>query len=195
MAKATASLLVSSDSEDYGTPGPYCEGARYVMGGIDLDPASDAYWNYHTVKAGTFYDQRVDGMKQPWFGKVLHNAPSNRELGMYVKPWWERLVDHYLRGEVECAIWMGFQMGQLCVLQGAPVHPLQFITLFPCGRIDFLKRMPNNAPPQPAGAAMHANYVTLLPTRRSPEASRAMVARFVEMSKDLQIGGALVRPV
>jgi hypothetical protein len=187
--------LLSSLDEDYGTPAAYCELSRYVLGGIDLDPASDAYWNHFTVKAKSFYDQRVNGLKQPWFGKVHHNAPSNRELKISAKPFWERLVEHYLRGEVECAVWIGFQLGQLQTLQGSLAHPLQFVSLFPSSRIDFLKRMPGNAPPQPAGSPTHANYITLLPTRRSPDAARAMVGRFVEMSKDLIIGGALVRPV
>lgn len=192
---ASPASLLSSESEQYGTPGEYAELSRYVMGWIDLDPASEAYWNHHVIKASTFYDERINGMAAPWFGKVHHNAPSNRELGISVKPWWERLCSFYLRGEVECAIWVGFQLGQLQVLQSAPAHPLQFLNLFPAKRIDFLRRMPGNAPPQPAGSPTHANYLTLLPTRRSPEATRAMVARFVEMAHDLSIGGALVRPV
>lgn len=185
--------LLSSESEDYGTPSSYAELSRYVMGRIDCDPASDAYWNYHVIKAGTFYDQRIDGMKAPWFGAVHHNAPSNRELGISVKPWWERLCAFYLRGEVECAVWIGFQLGQLQVLQGSPQHPLQFINLFPARRIDFMRRMPGNAPPQPAGSPTHANYITLLPTRRSANAARAMIGRFLERAEDLIIGGAIVR--
>lgn len=235
--------LLSSETEDYGTPSAYAELSRYVMGAIDCDPASSAYWNHHVIKAKAFYDERSDGLKSPLFGKIFHNPPSNRELKMTVRPWWERLVDHYLRGEVECAIWIGFQMGQLQTLQSAPAHPLQFLNLFPSARIDFLRRgsavaagqrlksehpsatallleelrekqiharraglcvdcgafLPCarcvSTPPQPAGAPSHANYITLLPTRRSPNETRAMVQRFVDMSKDLQIGGALVRPV
>lgn len=241
---ASPDSLLSSESEDYGSPSAHAELGRYVMGAIDCDPASSAYWNHHVIKAGTFYDETRNGLKQPLFGKVFHNPPSNRELKMTVRPWWERLVDHYLRGEVECAIWMGFQMGQLQTLQSAPAHPLQFVNLFPASRIDFLRRgsavaaelglkvehpgasakhldelrvqqidhrrrqgactdcggfLPcarcSSTPPIAAGSPSHANYITLLPTRRSPEASRAMVGRFVEKSKDLIIGGALVRPV
>jgi len=187
--------LLSSTEEDWGTPAPYVALARDVMGGIDLDPASDAYWQYHVIKAGTFYDEQINGLARPWFGRVFHNAPSNRELKISVRPWWERLCEYYLRGEVDCAIWIGFQLGQLQTLQGAPAHPLQFLNLFPASRIDFLKRMPSNAPPQPAGSPTHANFITLLPTRRSPDAARAMLSRFIERSRDLEIGGALVRPV
>lgn len=191
---ATEALL-SSESEDYGTPSAYVELAREVLGAIDLDPASSSYWNHHVVKATTFYDERVNGLAQPWFGRVFHNPPSNRELKMTVRPWWERLVSSYLRGEVDSAIWLGFQLGQLQTLQSAAQHPLQFFNLFPASRIDFLKRSPGNAAPTPAGSPTHANYITLLPTRRSPELTRAMVVRFLARAEDLQIGGAIVRPV
>lgn len=192
---ASPTSLLSSESEDYGTPSEYCELARYVLDGIDLDPATSSYWNHYTVKAKTFYDERINGLSRPWFGKVFHNAPSNRELKMTVKPWWERLVTHYMRGEVDCAIWIGFQLGQLQVLQGATAHPLQFLNLFPAKRLDFLVRQPGNAAPQPAGAPSHANYITLLPTRSSPNAARAMLGRFMERASDLEIGGAIVRAV
>lgn len=188
--------LLSSESEDYGTPAVYVELARYVFGGtIDCDPASSSYWNHHVVKARTFYDERVNGLKQPLFGSVFHNPPSNRELKLTVRPWWERLVDFYIRGEVDCAVWIGFQLGQLQTLQSAPQHPLQFFNLFPASRIDFLRRMPANAAPQPAGSPTHANYITLLPTRRSPVATRAMVARFLDRAAALDVGGAVVRPI
>lgn len=188
-----AEALLSSESEDYGTPIEYIEIARYVLDGIDLDPATSSYWNHHTVKAKTFYDERLDGMKRQWFGKVFHNAPSNRELKITVKPWWERLVSHYLRGEVECGVWIGFQLGQLQVLQGSLAHPLQFVNMFPAKRMDFLVRQPGSAAPAPAGSPTHANYMTLLPTRRSPDAARAMLGRFMERARDLETGGALVR--
>lgn len=239
--------LLSSESEDYGTAYAYAELSRYVLDGIDCDPASSSYWNHHVIKARTFYDERIDGLKAPWFGKVHHNAPSNRELKMTVRPWWERLIGFYLSGEVDSAIWVGFQLGQLQTLQSAPQHPLQFFNLFPASRIDFLRRGSSAAadvalkvahpgastkqlealraqqiagrrgracidcggfladvlycarcptmPPQPAGSPTHANYITLLPTRRSPAATRAMVGRFLERCNDLQVGGAPVRPV
>lgn len=199
----TADLLVSSESEHYGTPAPYVELSRYTQGAIDCDPASDAYWNHYIVKASTFYDERIDGLKAPWFGRVHLNAPSRKAepklgiAGIRIRPFWDRLVENYLRGEVDSAVWIGFQFGPLQSLQSAVAHPLQFFNLIPANRIDFLVRMPSNAPPQPCGAPMHGNYITLLPTRRSPAAARAMISRFVEYSSDLskEVGGAIVRPL
>lgn len=196
---ASPASLLSSESEDYGTPAAYAGLGHFVLDGIDLDPASSSYWNHHTIKARTFYDEALDGLRQPWFGKVFHNAPSRKATEttpkISIRPFWDRLVDHYLRGEVDCAIWIGFQLGQLQSLQSAVAHPLQFFNLFPANRIDFLRRMPGNAAPQPAGSPSHANYITLLPTRRTPAAARSMVERFIERGRSLDVGGSITRPL
>lgn len=193
-AERSTAALLSSASENYGTPLEYCELARYVLGSIDLDPASSSYWNHFGVKARTFYDERLDGLRQPWFGNVFHNPPSNIEKNMRIRQWWDRLFDHYARGEVDAAIWLGFQLGQLQSLQGAAGHPLQFVNLFPRERMAFLVRMPGNAAPQPLGSPTHANYVTLLPSRSSPDRARAQIGRFLERGAALDVGGAVVRP-
>lgn len=193
MQPATANALLLSGNESYGTPAPYIELARYVLGRIDLDPASDGYWNYHLVKASTFYDEQADGLRRTWFGNVFLNGPSNREAGIYIRPWWERLFTMWSLGEVDAAIWLGFALPQLTTLQGCAGHPLQFVNLFPRERIDFMVRAPGNGPPTAAGQPTHSNYITLLPVRG--EGARPMLSRFVEASSDLKIGGALVRPL
>lgn len=191
---AIASPLHSSAEESYGTPRAIVELARYTLGKIDLDPATDSYWNEHVVHASTMYDERLNGLERPWFGDVFLNAPSNREKKISVRPFWIRLFDHYARGEVDSSVWIGFQLGQLQVLQGCVAHPLQFMNLFPRERLDFLVRMPGNAAPQPAGSPTHANYITLLPSRSSPARARAQVGRFLERGQALDVGGAVVRP-
>jgi hypothetical protein len=187
--------LLDSETEDWGTPKPFVELARYTLDGIDLDPATSSYWNEHLVKARHFFDERINGLKQAWFGRVFLNAPSNREMKISVRPFWDRLIEYYAHGEVDSAIWIGFQLGQLQTLQSSAAHPLQFAVVFPKDRIDFMRRMPSGAAPQPAGSPTHANYIACLPTRRSPSAARAMLGRFVERANSLECGGALVRPL
>lgn len=189
--------LHSSASEDFGTPSAYIEVASEVMGGIDFDPASSSYWNHWTVKARTFYDERIDALKpeNAWFGKTWLNAPSNRERGISVTPFWRRLVDEYANGRVECAFWMGFTLEQLTQLQDCPMHPLQFLNWFPASRIAFLQRTRGNGPPVEATSPTHGNFLCFLPSRRSPSVAREQVRRFVELTGRLQIGGAIVRPV
>lgn len=190
-------VLLSSDSDDHGTCVSYVEAARYTLGSFDLDPCSNSYWNHWTVKARTFYDERIDCLKSPLYGNVLMNPPScdTPTKKISVRPFWEKLVDAYVRGEVDAAVYVVFSLNQLTMLQSSPIHPLQFIAMFPRERGRFLQRGKHNGPPVPGDQPTHGNALVLMPTRRSPDARRAMVARFIERSKDLESGGAIVRPL
>lgn len=70
----------STDNEWY-TPAEYIEAAREVMGGIDLDPASNDFAN-ETVKAGKYFTEEQDGTKQDWFGNVWLNPPYSTDMIM-----------------------------------------------------------------------------------------------------------------
>ena len=56
------------------------------MGGIDLDPASDAEAQ-KVVKAERFYDEEVNGLQQPWQGRIWLNPPWSDP-----QPWLEKLI-------------------------------------------------------------------------------------------------------
>ena len=200
----------SAKSCEHGSPAAAVELARYALGGLDLDPASNAYWNRHTVKAARFYDRAANGLAQPWAGRVWCNPPgADEEAGTdsLVRPYWERLVAHWREGLIDGAVWLGYSLEQLVLLQAAPAHPLMFVTVVPCERLRFLERRPGDAPPverlgpdgKPSGPT-HGNFITLLPSRRSDSEARAQVARFRERAAALTtragaIGGAIVRPL
>ena len=59
---------------DWYTPAQYVNAARIVMGGIDLDPASNAVAQ-KTVKAKRYFSERDDGLRQRWQGRVFLNPP------------------------------------------------------------------------------------------------------------------------
>jgi hypothetical protein len=91
--------LHTGDEESY-TPAEYIESARIVLGGIDLDPASNPMAN-ETVKAHTYYTATNDGLAKNWEGKVWMNPPYTARV---INTFLEKLCYHFEVGEVECAI-------------------------------------------------------------------------------------------
>lgn len=92
--KAKAANFIPGD--EWGTPGEYIELARKVMGGIDLDPASNEHAQ-KTVQADRFFTKDDDGLAQQWTGKVWLNPPYSRRLinqfvDKLVAEWWARNV-------------------------------------------------------------------------------------------------------
>ena len=204
-----ANALHSAKTCEHGSPAAAVELARYALGGIDLDPASNAYWNEHLVKATRFYDRAANGLRQPWSGRVWCNPPGADEAAgtdNLVRPFWERLVAHWREGLIDGAVWMGYSLEQLATLQGSPAHPLMFVTLVPCERFRFLEMRRGAAPVERLGpdgkpsGPTHGNFVTLLPSRRSDSSARTQVARFRERAAALltakgSVFGAMVRPL
>lgn len=196
----TPNVQHSMETDDHGTPVEYIELARYALGKIDLDPSSSGYWNHHTVKADRFFDERANFLTQPLYGRILWNPPGGKclfkgKVRSLPRAAWEMLIDHHRDGRVHSAVFIGYSLEQLVQLQNAPMHPLQFVTLVPQNRIEFLRRGPNGGPPTPGESPTHGNFITLLHTRTSPTDAAAQVGRFIERASSLSIGGAIVRPM
>lgn len=207
--KARPNALHSAKTCEHGSPPAAVDLARYALGRIDLDPATSAYWNEHTVKAARFYDRASNGLRQLWSGTVWCNPPGADEVAgtdNLVRPFWERLVEHWREGLIDGAVWLGYSLEQLATLQGCAAHPLMFVTLVPCERFRFLEPR-RGAPPverlgpdgKPSGPT-HGNFITLLPSRRSASEAQAQMARFRQRGQQLTtskggVFGALVRPL
>lgn len=89
----------SGDNEWY-TPAHIIESARSVMGGIDLDPASNDIAN-GVVRATTYYTVDDDGLSYQWAGRVWLNPPYSREsIAQFI----EHLVHNRNLGHVTQAI-------------------------------------------------------------------------------------------
>ena len=69
----------NSGNIEWYTPSRIIDGARHVLGEIDLDPAS-CHEAQKTVLAEKYYDKRTDGLKRHWFGRVWLNPPYARGL-------------------------------------------------------------------------------------------------------------------
>lgn len=134
MRRTKTAARHSMDSPEWFTPRDYVEAARKVLGGIDLDPASHREAN-RIVRARRFYDERANGLRRPWSGRVFLNPP-----GGLVAEFWHRLIDSWEAREIVGAIWIGYSLEQLQTLQGYEVRsPLAFPFCIPDRRIAFVE--------------------------------------------------------
>lgn len=154
----------SGESPEWYTPTDYVEAARAALGGtIDFDPASCDQAN-ETVRAGVYYTEHDNGLAQLCTGNGFVNPP-----GGLVKEFWNWLVGLWRAGYVERAIWIGYSLEQLQVLQQFETTPLDFPLCFPRRRIAF--ESPGGGKKSPT----HANYIAFLPSIRG---GRDEVKRF-----------------
>jgi hypothetical protein len=69
----------NTGEQEHYTPVAIIESARRVMGGIDLDPASNDMaqtW----IKAQTYYTKETNGLDKMWSGRVWMDPPYARQL-------------------------------------------------------------------------------------------------------------------
>jgi len=90
----------NSGNNEWYTPPEYIEAAKFVMGGIDLDPASSETAN-GIVEAASYLTAEQDGLRFEWAGKVWMNPPYASEL---IGKFTEKLVTHFESGEIEEAV-------------------------------------------------------------------------------------------
>lgn len=69
----------NSGENEWYTPTQYIDSARVVMGKIDLDPASSEAAN-RVIKAKKYYDEKINGLNQKWFGSIWMNPPYSQPL-------------------------------------------------------------------------------------------------------------------
>jgi ParB-like chromosome segregation protein Spo0J len=96
--------LISSESNEWYTPAQYVDAARQLMGGIDVDPASNEHAN-KIVQATTYYDAETNGLDKPWVGRTWLNPPYGRDNGgSNQEVWSHRLLEQYKSGITKEAV-------------------------------------------------------------------------------------------
>lgn len=169
------------DSPEWYTPSFIVDGAREVMGDIDLDPASHEEAN-RIVKARRFFTVEDDGLLQPWRGRILVNPPGgkdpNRGNKSLVPLFWSHLLQErdaasMLHEDFE-AIWIGYSLEQIQTLQSIRgiQTPISFPMCVPRQRIAFVeneaKRLARIEKFKAEGKTIkenqpsHANYISYI---------------------------------
>jgi phage N-6-adenine-methyltransferase len=132
-SSATLALKHTGDEESY-TPAEYLESARAVMGGFDLDPASNPMAQ-ESVRAGEYLTVDDDGLSRHWSGRVWLNPPYT---ALVINKFVDKLVSHYLDGDVTEAIMLTNNNTDTSWFHQAA--KTASAVCFTAGRINFLKR-------------------------------------------------------
>lgn len=142
-------LINQSTNDRWFTPRPFLDAAHQLMGGIDLDPASEEYAN-RVVCAARFFTEDDDGLSQRWEGRVWLNPPYGIEAGESNQARWSRrLIESYRAGAVTEALLL-----VNAVPGNAWFAPLkQYPICFPDSRIRFYNQETE------AGQPTHSNAI------------------------------------
>ncbi len=159
-----------SKSSLWMSPEPIIESAHELMGSIELDPASDWEAN-ERVKADSFFFE--DSLNQFWGATtVFLNPPGGRGQP---KAFWNKLLDHWMREEVQQAIYVAFSLEQLQQNQTM----LDFPVCFPSKRLKYVPREGKAASPT------HASAIVYLPERAGDREARFVSKMMAERFQDV----------
>ena len=129
----------SSGRDNWRTPTEILDSVVECLGQIDLDPASDYEANFF-IGANRIYTKEENSFAQEWRAStVFLNPPGSKLKGKSVAGlFWEKLVKHWERGEVEEAIFLGFSIDVLRTTQNYGKTPcLAFPFCVPQKRLRF----------------------------------------------------------
>lgn len=98
-------LLNASDNNEWYTPPQYIASVHAVLGGVDVDPASNISAN-RIIQAETIYTEENSGFDKAWNGRVFLNPPYGVDSGNESNQhrWSARLIEQYTAGITTAAI-------------------------------------------------------------------------------------------
>lgn len=166
----------SSASKKWYTSPAVVEKARYVLGSIDLDPASDAEAD-EVVRASRRYES--DGLSRVWqASRVFCNPPGGKTGGQSnAALWWDKACTEYDCGRADVIFFVGFSLNilQTCQTADPRWHPLEVLHCIPKIRASYWRP---GAHPEDRTQPPHPSIYMLLTD------DDEMVARFAEAFKD-----------
>ena len=127
----------NTGENEWYTPSDFIDCVRFVLGEIDLDPASSAEAN-KTVKAKKYYTKEVNGLLQDWKGRVFMNPPYAGDLiGKFIT----KLCYSYDKGMVSSAIVLVNNATETLWFQELAKRASYIV--FPSARIKFIDKEGN----------------------------------------------------
>jgi hypothetical protein len=137
-AAAPHDIRHSAASACWYTPPEIVDAARELMGGIDLDPASDAAGNA-VVRAERIFTDRDNGLRRSWSGRIWLNPPTPP------KEWWAKLSQSWAAAPFHVkAVYLAYsieqiQQSQLWAEREVASSMLSHPVCFPKRRITFYR--------------------------------------------------------
>lgn len=178
-----SNIQLSSRTDQWGTPKEIIDRVYCTFNSkIDLDPASSVKAN-ETVKASRIITEEENGLETTWFDKsvplnIFLNPPSGKVDGKgKTKLFWQKLVDYYELDLLNQAIFLGFSLEQLAILQDCSKSPLDFSICIPRKRIHFISLEGSKEKKQ---SPTHSNFICYIHTKYTDNR-----ARFLECFSDL----------
>lgn len=129
-------VLTSAKSDEHNTPKFLIDAARAIMGGIDLDPMTNAIAN-RTVRAYQIYTKSDNGLSKSWLGRIWLNPPFS--LADLAVP---KLIASYESGDVFEAV----------LLLKSAVETKRYQLLYPYPFVELNKRVNYDSPDNKDGA-------------------------------------------
>ena len=129
----------SSHTSEWHTPEWLYRLCLQVLGTIDLDPASSkaAWCNNNLERPVRYFDKETNGLLQDWTGTLFINPPGER-TGKLVNLFWDKLLRTRQLGNLEHAIFIGFNISLLKTTQSSKLaSAMEFPICVPKRRIAF----------------------------------------------------------
>jgi len=154
----------SSATAEWYTPADVIARVRNTLGTIHIDPCSSLLAN-KAIKANAFFSAEENGLDYFWAGNAYINPPSSCDGAVCERRctcklpfrFMEQMFEQFYEGNLDNAIYLGFNIGQLKYLSKCYYNPDDVRFVIPHRRIRFVR--PDGTPGK---SPTQENFIMLL---------------------------------